>query len=91
MAYERPININITKDMGGHENNEYNGFNDYIIILQGENKNHIANITSFKEKIENYKENEDKYDNIMRYMNSLLQNLNDLKKRLYNNIFKKRR
>ena len=91
MAYERPININITKDMGGYENNEYNGFNDYIIILQGENKNHIANITSFKEKIENYKENEDKYDNIMRYMKSLLQNLNDLKKRLYNNIFKKRR
>jgi hypothetical protein len=82
MAYERPININITKDMGGHENNEYNGFNDYIIILQGENKNHIANITSFKEKIENYKENEDKYDNIMRYMKSLLQNLNDLKKKI---------
>ena len=84
MASETPININITKDMGGQENNQYNEFKDYIIknniILQEENKNHIETITSLKEKIETYEEVEDKYDNRMRYMKGLLQNLNELKK-----------
>lgn len=84
MSSETPININITKDMTGQENNHYNEFNDYIIknniILQEENKNHIETITSLKEKIETYEEAEDKYDNRMRYMKGLLQNLNDLKK-----------
>jgi chromosome segregation ATPase len=84
MASETPININITKDMGGQENNQYNEFKDYIIknnvILQEENKNHIETITSLKEKIETYEEAEDKYDNRMRYMKGLLQNLNELKK-----------
>jgi cell division septum initiation protein DivIVA len=89
MASETPININITKDMGGQENNQYNEFKDYIIknniILQEENKNHIETITSLKEKIETYEEAEDKYDNRMRYMKGLLQNLNELKKD-YNKI-----
>ena len=84
MASETPININITKDMGGQENNQYNEFKDYIIknniILQEENKNNIETITSLKEKIETYEETEDKYDNRMRYMKGLLQNLNELKK-----------
>lgn len=84
MASETPININITKDMGGQENNQYNEFKDYIIknniILQEENKNHIETITSLKEKIETYEEAEDKYDNRIRYMKGLLQNLNELKK-----------
>ncbi len=84
MASETPININITKDMGGQENNQYNEFKDYIIknniILQEENKNNIETITSLKEKIETYEEAEDKYDNRMRYMKGLLQNLNELKK-----------
>ena len=84
MASETPININITKDMGGQENNQYNEFKDYIIknniILQEENKNHIETISSLKEKIETYEEAEDKYDNRMRYMKGLLQNLNELKK-----------
>jgi hypothetical protein len=84
MASETPININITKDMGGQENNQYNEFKDYIIknniILQEENKNHIETISSLKEKIETYEEVEDKYDNRMRYMKGLLQNLNELKK-----------
>lgn len=84
MASETPININITKDMGGQENNQYNEFKDYIIknniILQKENKNHIETISSLKEKIETYEEAEDKYDNRMRYMKGLLQNLNELKK-----------
>ena len=84
MASETPININITKDMGGQENNQYNEFKDYIIknniILQEENKNHIETITSLKEKIETYEEAEDKYDNRMRYMKGLLQNLNEIKK-----------
>jgi hypothetical protein len=86
MASETPININITKDMGGQENNQYNEFKDYIIknniILQEE---HIETITSLKEKIETYEEAEDKYDNRMRYMKGLLQNLNELKKD-YNKI-----
>ena len=84
MASETPININITKDMGRQENNQYNEFKDYIIknniILQEENKNFIETITSLKEKIETYEEAEDKYDNRMRYMKGLLQNLNELKK-----------
>jgi len=84
MASETPININITKDMGGQENNQYNEFKDYIIknniILQEENKNHIETISSLKEKIESYEEAEDKHDNRMRYMKGLLQNLNELKK-----------
>ena len=84
MDSETPININITKDMGGQENNQYNEFKDYIIknniILQEENKNNIETITSLKEKIETYEETEDKYDNRMRYMKGLLQNLNELKK-----------
>lgn len=84
MSSETPININITKDMSGQENNHYNEFKDYIIknniILQEENKNHIETITSLKEKIETYEEAEDKYDNRMRYMKGLLQNLNELKK-----------
>ena len=84
MASETPININITKDMGGQENNQYNEFKDYIIknniILQEENKNHIETITSLKEKIESYEEAEDKHDNRMRYMKGLLHNLNELKK-----------
>ena len=84
MASETPININITKDMGLQENNQYNEFKDYIIknniILQEENKNNIETITSLKEKIETYEETEDKYDNRMRYMKGLLQNLNELKK-----------
>jgi hypothetical protein len=84
MASETPININITKDMGGQENNQYNEFKDYIIknniILQEENKNHIETITSLKEKIETYEESEDKYDTRTRYMKGLLQNLNELKK-----------
>lgn len=89
MASETPININITKDMGGQENNQYNEFKDYIIknniILQQENKNFIEIITSLKEKIESYEEAEDKHDNRMRYMKGLLQNLNELKKD-YSNI-----
>jgi len=84
MTIETPININISKDMGGQENNQYNEFKDYIIknniILQQENKNNIEAITSLKEKIESYEEAEDKYDNRMRYMKGLLQNLNELKK-----------
>lgn len=84
MTIETPININITKDMGGQENNQYNEFKDYIIknnvILQQENINNIKTITSLKEKIETYEEAEDKYDNRMRYMKGLLQNLNELKK-----------
>jgi len=84
MSSETPININITKDMSGQENNHYNEFKDYIIknniILQEENKNHIETISSLKEKIETYEESEDKYDTRMRYMKGLLQNLNELKK-----------
>jgi len=89
MRNDTPININISKDNGFHDNNEYNEFKDYIIknniILQQENKNHIESITSLKKKIETYEEAEDKYDNRMRYMKGLLQNLNELKKD-YSNI-----
>ena len=84
MRNDTPININISKDNGSHDNNEYSEFKDYIIknnvILQQENKNNIITITSLKEKIETYEEAEDKYDNRMRYMKGLLQNLNELKK-----------
>lgn len=84
MRNDTPININISKDNGSNDNNEYSEFKDYIIknnvILQQENKNYIEAITSLKEKIETYEEAEDKYDNRMRYMKGLLQNLNELKK-----------
>lgn len=84
MTNDTPININISKDNGSHDNNEYSEFKDYIIknnvILQQENKNFIEIITSLKEKIESYEEAEDKHDNRMRYMKGLLQNLNELKK-----------
>ena len=84
MTNKSPININISKDNASYDNNEYSNFKDYIIknnvILQEENKNSIETITSLKEKIETYEEAEDKYDNRMRYMKSLLQNLNELKK-----------
>ncbi len=84
MASETPININITKNNGSHDNNDYSEFKDYIIknnvILQQENKNFIEIITSLKEKIESYEEAEDKHDNRMRYMKGLLQNLNEIKK-----------
>jgi len=82
MTTETPINITISKDTS-NSNNEYNEFKDYIIknnvILQEENKNNIITIQSLKEKIEIFEENEDKYDNRMRYMKGLLQNLNELK------------
>ena len=84
MRNDTPININISKDNGSHDNNEYSEFKDYIIknnvILQQENKNYIEIITSLKENIESYEEAEDKHDNRMRYMKGLLQNLNELKK-----------
>jgi len=84
MRNDTPININISKDNGSHDNNEYSEFKDYIIknnvILQQENKNFIEIITSLKEKIESYEEAEDKYDTRTRYMKGLLQNLNELKK-----------
>ena len=84
MTNDTPININISKDNGSHDNNEYSEFKDYIIknnvILQQENKNFIEIITSLKEKIEYYEEAEDKHDNRMRYMKGLLQNLNEVKK-----------
>lgn len=84
MRNDTPININISKDNGSHDNNDYSKFKDYIIknnvILQQENKNYIETITSLKEKIESYEEAEDKHDNRMRYMKCLLQNLNELKK-----------
>ena len=71
MASETPININITKDMGCQEKNQYNEFKDYIIknniILQEENKNSIETITSLREKIETYEEAEDKYDNNLKF------------------------
>jgi len=82
MTTETPININISKDTS-NSNNEYNEFKDYIIknnvILQEVIKNNLITIQSLKEKIVIYEENEDKYDNRMRYMKGLLQNLNELK------------
>jgi len=84
MTNKSPININISKDNASYDNNEYSNFKDYIIknniILQEENKQYILTISSLKENIESYQEVEDKYDNRMRYMKSLLQNLNELKK-----------
>ena len=84
MTNKSPININISKDNASYDNNEYSNFKDYIIknnvILQEENKQYILTISSLKENIESYQEVEDKYDNRMRYMKGLLQNLNELKK-----------
>lgn len=80
---DHPININISKS--NEESKEhYNEFKDYIIknnvVLQKENKEHIAKIMELNEKIESFEENEDKNDNRTNYLRGLLNNLNELKK-----------
>lgn len=80
----KPIQINIGK------NNElevveekYNEFKDYIIrnnvSLHSEIKAQALELSALKQDLINKENIEDSYDNKMRYLKSLLQNLNELR------------
>ena len=77
-----PINISITKNNEKIED-EYNEFKDYIIKnniqLQKNAKENSFIIKDLERQLANLEETEEKYDNRMRYMKGLLQNLNELR------------
>tara|TARA_B110001450_G_C17668038_1_gene500620 strand:+ start:10005 stop:10631 length:627 start_codon:yes stop_codon:yes gene_type:complete len=81
-AANNPININISK------NDEktpipYSEFKKYIIVnnieLQRELKASIENVKTLEATIAEKESEEDKYDNRIRYMKGLIQNLNEIK------------
>jgi exonuclease VII small subunit len=77
-----PINISITKNNEKIED-EYSEFKDYIIKnniqLQKNAKENDFIIKDLERQLANLEETEEKYDNRMRYMKGLLQNLNELR------------
>lgn len=77
-----PINISITKNNEKIED-EYSEFKDYIIKnniqLQKNAKENGFIIKDLERQLANLEETEEKYDNRMRYMKGLLQNLNELR------------
>ena len=89
-----PINININETNDSEENNSINDyieFKEYIIknniVLQSENKKLALKIVELEALILQHENEEDKYDNRVRYMKGLLNNMNELKN-LYNNLSK---
>ena len=80
---EQPININISKDMNENSSNVYNEFKDYIIKnnieLHKELKEAYKISQEFDERLKTNEIMLDKYDERMRYMKGLLQNLNELR------------
>ena len=87
-----PININISKESKFDKTKEYNEFKKYIIVnniaLQEEIKEANNKIKSLESELQNQEDIEDKYDERIRYMKGLLQNLNELRND-YNNVSKK--
>ncbi len=81
-ATNNPINININQKED-EKNNPYSEFKDYIITnnieLQRELKASIENVKMLQAIVDEKESEEDKYDNRVRYMKGLIQNLNELK------------
>ena len=79
---EQPISINISRV--GDNGDKYNAFKEYLIInnldLQTEVKNLKEQITLLKVEINEKEIEEDKTDSRIRYMRSLVNNLNEIKK-----------
>ena len=79
---EQPISINISRI--GDNGDKYNAFKEYLIInnldLQTEVKNLKEQITLLKIEINDKEIEEDKSDTRIRYMRSLVNNLNEIKK-----------
>ena len=79
---EQPISINISRV--GDTSDKYNAFKEYLIInnldLQTEVKNLKEQITLLKVEINEKEIEEDKSDSRIRYMRSLVNNLNEIKK-----------
>lgn len=79
---EQPISINISRI--GDNGDKYNAFKEYLIInnldLQTEVKNLKEQITLLKVEINDKEIEEDKSDTRIRYMRSLVNNLNEIKK-----------
>ena len=87
----QPININISKNTE-HEDNKYNEFKEYIIKnninLQNELKENVLKIKDLEKEISEKENIEDNYDNRIRYLKGLLNNLNELRND-YSKITKK--
>lgn len=79
---EQPISINISRVSDNGD--KYNAFKEYLIInnldLQTEVKNLKEQITLLKVEINEKEIEEDKTDSRIRYMRSLVNNLNEIKK-----------
>lgn len=77
-----PINITISSN-DESKNNPYDEFKKYVIInnieLQKELKTNIQTIKNLEAIVSEKETEEDKYDNRVRYMKGLIQNLNELK------------
>ena len=78
-----PININISKTKSSKKDNVYGDFKDYIILnnveLQKELKASFEHIKRLEATVAEKEAEEDKYDDRVRYMKGLLQNLYYLK------------
>ena len=77
-----PINISISRNNEKVEY-DYNEFKEYIIKnninLQNELRENILKIKDLEKEVSEKESIEDKYDNRIRYMKGLLQNLNELR------------
>lgn len=87
----QPININISKNTE-YEDNKYNEFKEYIIKnninLQNELRENVLKIKDLEKEISEKESIEDNYDNRIRYLKGLLNNLNELRSD-YSKITKK--
>lgn len=76
----QPININISKNTE-YEDNKYNEFKEYIIKnninLQNELRENVLKIKDLEKEISEKESIEDNYDNRIRYLKGLLNNLNE--------------
>lgn len=79
---EQPININISKS--GDSSDKYNAFKEYLIInnldLQAEIKDLKNQVNVLQIEINEKEITEDKTDSSVRYLRSLVNNLNEIKK-----------
>ena len=79
---KNPININISNS-DEQKSDPYSKFKEYVIInnieLQKELKISIETVKQLEATVSEKEAEEDKYDNRVRYMKGLIQNLNELK------------
>lgn len=90
---QQPININLGQNENINDKiNSYSEFKDYIIknniILQNENNNSRVKIKELESIILQQENEEDKYDNRVRYMKGLINNLNEINNK-YDSLNKK--